>query len=107
MKINKKFLWEVIFNFSLLVGGIFYAYRIMFCYTAEEMVQDLQAISSDRIRRSRAIDIIILNSLGKEGYFFFIIIVVSAILKYRFLPSLRKFLGRKVEDEEEGKKSEE
>lgn len=72
MKVNKKFLWEVIFNFSLLVGGIFYICMISFD-TEKELIEGLQKTTSNKTRRSREIDITILHFFGKRGTIFLLL----------------------------------
>ncbi|GIM52119.1 hypothetical protein CAPN004_11490 [Capnocytophaga cynodegmi] len=100
MKKNRISLWTLVFDLCLLIGCIYHIYSIQ-TYTAEEMIGDLQAVSSERIKRNRFVSVFILDYLGKEGYYIFVGVCFIIIFKYRFLPNLRKFLGKEVEKKEE------
>ncbi|GJQ06314.1 hypothetical protein CAPN010_04720 [Capnocytophaga cynodegmi] len=100
MKVNKKVLWELVFNFILIVSCLIFIYILSF-YTENELIEIFQKTTSNRTKRSREIDITILNLFGKKGYYIAIIIGFILVFKYRFLPSLRKFLGKEVDKKEE------
>lgn len=97
MKINKKSLWELIFNFLILVSCLIFIYILSF-YTENELIEIYQKTTSNRAKRSREVDITILNLSGKKGYYVVIIIGFFLVFKYRFLPSLRHFLSERQKE---------
>lgn len=101
-----EYLLSMIFYIALAVGSLW----LIFAYqneTESEIIEGLQNTGSERAKRKRSLYIMILNLFGKKGLYLFYMLSCYIIFRYYFLPSLRKFLGKKVEDEEEGKKSEE
>lgn len=100
MKINKNYIFEIIFDTFLLVCGIHIIYQIFF-YTEDELMVILQDAASHKARRNREIVITILSFLGKEGVLVFFGIGFYLVFKYRFLLTLRNFLGKDISKEED------
>lgn len=100
MKVNKKVLWELVFNFILLCMCIFVIYGTFF-YTEEELINKLIDAPSNKSRRNREILIVVVQYFGKKGVILSFSICFFLIFKYRFLPSLRKFLGKEADKKEE------
>lgn len=100
MKINKKVLWELIFNFLILCMCVFVIYGTFF-YTEEELINELKDAPSNKLRRNREIFILVIEYFGKKGIILSFLIGFFLVFKYRFLPSLRSFLNKENKNQEE------
>lgn len=101
IKINFSYLFSVIFDLALCIGAIWLIY-VSWNVSEQEIIDTLQSdIGSSNAQRKRIIYVIIIDLFGKEGLFIFLFLCVYITIRHFFLPNLRKFLGKEVEEEEE------